>query len=94
MFEDTELTISQALEDYECAYLICECKDGDYIHGEIQRSDYWVGGDEGGFTNDANIFFNTSIEAERWYNKEYVKVFVYTEEYERDEAWDESGLEW
>lgn len=94
MIKDTELIISYALDNFECAYLICECKNGDYIHGEIQRSDYWIGGDEGGFTNDSNIFFETSDEAERWYKREYKRVMTYEEEDERDEVWEESNLEW
>lgn len=56
---------------------------------EIQDSDYWVGGDEGSFTNNSNINFDTLENAERYYERNYKEVLVFDDERERDEKVDE-----
>ena len=71
-------------------WLIVLCKDLGHFIEELQDSDYWVGGDEGSFTNDSNENFNTLEDAEDYYNTKYEKVLVFEYEDERDEM-EENG---
>ena len=52
---------------------------------EIQDSD-WFGGDEGSFTSDSNINFETIKSAESYYNRNFTQVIVFDDENERNEA--------
>lgn len=83
------MTLVDILEIEDCVYLACVMKDGTIIKAEIQPSDYWVGGNEGGFTDDSNIYFETPQQAENYYNRKYAQVFAFEEDYEADDKCDE-----
>ena len=82
-------TITEVLDYENAVYLACVSKELGVIYSEIQESDYWVGGDEGGFTNNSNIFFETTAEAEAYYKRTYQQVFVFDNEDEAHDKCDE-----
>lgn len=83
------LTISEVLDYENAAYLACISKRWGVVYSEIQESDYWLGGDVGGFTNDSNIFFRTPHQAETYYQRNYQQVFVFDNEGEAQEKCNE-----
>lgn len=82
-------TISEVLDYENAAYLACVSRRLGVIYSEIQESDYWVGGAEGGFTNDSNIFFDSPEEAENYYKRTYKQVFVFDNEADAQEKCNE-----
>lgn len=82
-------SISELLEMNDEVFLaVVDKKLGAFI-AEIQPSDYWVGGDEGGFTDNSNIFFQTPQEAESYYNRTYKEVYAFDNEDEAEEKCNE-----
>lgn len=87
-FKGLTMTIAELLETQDCAYLAVFNRDGTVFKAEIQTSDYWVGGDEGGYTNDSNICFETPEQAQRYYDRNY-SYFAFEEAYEAEEKCEE-----
>jgi len=88
------MNVQETLEDFEEAYLICELKDGDFIHAEIQPADCWVDGPEDGYMDDSGHWFVTPAEAQAYYSRMYKSVRAFEDACEMEEAWDKMGLEW
>jgi len=81
-------TISELLEINNEVFLAVVDKRLGVFKAEIQPSEYWVGGDEGGFTDDSNIFFDTAQQAERWYNNRYKEVYAFDNEQDAEDKCD------
>ncbi len=82
-------TIKEELDLEDCVYLAIIDKDGNVFKAEIQTSDTFVGGNEGGYTNDSNIYFESAEQAQDYYNRTYKQVFAFEDEYEAEEKCEE-----
>lgn len=82
------MTIAELLEMQDCAYLVVIDGKNNIFKAEIQASDYWAGGEEGGFTNDSNVYFETPEQAQGYYDRRY-RYFAFEEEYEAEEKCEE-----
>ena len=79
----TTITLELYLQDY--VYLAVVDKDGSVFKAEIQTSDTFVGGNEGGYTNDSNIYFESAEQAQSYYERTFKQVFAFEDEYEAEE---------
>lgn len=85
----TKLTIKECLDEYNEAYLILVCPDGDLICSDIHTSDYFLNSDDpDSYTTDFNYQFPSSKSAQNYYMRNYKEIYVYVEERERDEVFD------
>lgn len=82
-------TIRELLEMNNEVFLAVVDRRLGVFKAEIQASDYWVGGDEGGWTNDSNVYFETALQAENYYKRTYKEVYAFEDEYDADNKCDE-----
>lgn len=84
--QTTDLTVKEAIENSGSAYIIgWKTQDpDDYITEELQASDYWVGGEEGGWTSDSNVAFDSPEHFERYISRVYQVYAVFEYESDRD----------
>jgi len=94
-------SIENCIDNFDEAFLICKIdpefpysgsfsNEDKYIYADILTADSYLGG-EGmeGYTDNSNVHFETSKEAQIYYSRKYSEILVFDDENERNEIFDE-----